>query len=326
MAFLVFDFFFWSQIELLKQVFTFQISFTEFYFQSYSFTTIYFFLPFFSFIVFLSCNIGRKNNFTLVDKLWSIITFASSVNLIVHDYLVYESISRKEIYLLALLAIWAWHLTVEYIRRGGLEPGHEDHRWPGVKSGKSNIQLFFFGIAFVAIWEPLMLVNITQPVSIILESRDKDAGVSDIFFLFAIAFFIYLERVFDDVQQNYQNAKRKYESLGEVTDEYTQDELERGFCTQGPFGFSRHPNFAAEQYIWLSLYLWGAYSSGRLINWSAIGTFSFLGFVYISAVHTEAHSSLKYPQYKLYQQSVAMLLPLPGYAWIEPVITKSKNQ
>jgi hypothetical protein len=116
---------------------------------------------------------------------------------------------------------------------------------------------------------------------------------------------------------DYQTAKKKYLETARVPYKFEQEDLDRGFVVTGLWSWSRHPNFAAEQAIWISLYQWSCFVTGSLYNWTAIGAIAYLGLFQASTWFTELITSRKYPEYKEYQQRVDMFIPrlssdLPG--------------
>lgn len=85
----------------------------------------------------------------------------------------------------------------------------------------------------------------------------------------------------------------------------------------GLWSYSRHPNFAAEQAIWVVLYQWSCFVSDSFYSWTAIGAASYLILFQASTWFTELISAQKYPEYKEYQQRVGKFVPkltsdLPG--------------
>ena len=112
---------------------------------------------------------------------------------------------------------------------------------------------------------------------------------------------------------DYHEAKKEYKKTAKVPQGFHQEDLERGFNTTGLFAYSRHPNFAAEQAVWVSLYGWSCWVTQTYYNWSAIGPIAYLILFQASTWFTELISAKKYPEYKEYQQRVGMFLPkLPG--------------
>lgn len=108
---------------------------------------------------------------------------------------------------------------------------------------------------------------------------------------------------------DFQNAKRSYRSSAKLPTGYNQKDLDRGFLTGGLWAYSRHPNFAAEQSVWVGLYLWSCYVTETYYNWSGIGVIGYLVLFQASTWFTELLSSGKYPEYKEYRKKVAMFVP-----------------
>ena len=108
-------------------------------------------------------------------------------------------------------------------------------------------------------------------------------------------------------------AKKEYQETAKVPRGYHQDVLDRGFNTTGLWAYSRHPNFAAEQSVWVVLYGWSCWVTKTYYNWSVIGAVAYLILFQASTWFTELISAKKYPEYKEYQQRVGKFLPkLPG--------------
>lgn len=138
-------------------------------------------------------------------------------------------------------------------------------------------------------------------------------------FLGLIAF----EYVADQQQWNYHQAKASYQKTAKAPQGYMRAQLERGFNTTGLFRFSRHPNFAAEQTIWVLLYAWSCWTTGSYYNWTLVGALSYLGVFAGSTPLTEGISASKYPEYSVYQKRVGRFLPkIFGKGWDEREMEK----
>lgn len=116
---------------------------------------------------------------------------------------------------------------------------------------------------------------------------------------------------------DYQTAKASYLKTAKVPHRYDQVDLDRGFVVTGLWTYSRHPNFAAEQAIWVALYQWSCFASDTLFNWAGIGAVGYLMLFQGSTWFTELITKKKYPQYVEYQRRVGKFLPkfssdLPG--------------
>lgn len=129
---------------------------------------------------------------------------------------------------------------------------------------------------------------------------------------------VVLEYFADGQMWDYQQAKKQYQATAKVPAGYTRAEMDRGFCTKGMWKYSRHPNFAAEQAIWLLLYQWACWLTGSAYNWSGVGVAAYLGVFAASTPLTESISSGKYPDYKAYRERVGRFLPqILGKGWDE---------
>jgi steroid 5-alpha reductase family enzyme len=123
---------------------------------------------------------------------------------------------------------------------------------------------------------------------------------------------------------DYQTAKKEYQETAKVPAGFMQADLDRGFVTSGLWGYSRHPNFAAEQSIWFLLYQWGCLGSSVLYNWTAVGP-SFLILLFQGSTWlTELITQGKYSEYTLYQKSVGRFLPTT-FRSFEAVISEPRK-
>jgi len=92
----------------------------------------------------------------------------------------------------------------------------------------------------------------------------------------------------------------------------------------GLWGYSRHPNFAAEQSIWFVLYQWSCYTTKTLYNWAGVGP-SFLIMLFQGSTWlTELITAGKYPEYRDYQQSVGMFAPAGFSTYKAPAAAVNK--
>jgi steroid 5-alpha reductase family enzyme len=110
-------------------------------------------------------------------------------------------------------------------------------------------------------------------------------------------------------QTDYQEAKKQYLKTAKVPHKFDQVDLDRGFVVTGLWSLSRHPNFAAEQAIWVVLYQWGCWDSEVLYNWTFVGAIGYLFLFQASTWFTELITGGKYPEYTEYQKRVGKFLP-----------------
>ncbi|KAK2808931.1 hypothetical protein FQN50_004204 [Emmonsiellopsis sp. PD_5] len=215
-------------------------------------------------------------------------------------------------------------LTYNYWRKGGYNIGSEDYRWVIVRNKVNNPFLFFlFNATFISLIQSILLVLITAPtyLFVLLSTIPNASQFQPIDFIFSpiIVFFIFIEALADQQQWKFQNAKKAYQQIARVPpeykDTYTSDDLDRGFVVSGPWAWCRHPNFAAEQAIWLTLYQWSCIKSQQYYHWAGIGALCYVLLFQGSTKLTESITAGKYPDYKQYQLLVGKFIPRLG---VEP--------
>jgi steroid 5-alpha reductase family enzyme len=160
----------------------------------------------------------------------------------------------------------------------------------------------------------VLLFIITAPTYILLLcSIITGDGLSsyDHFFSKSIFLLVLVEFFADQQQWEFHGAKEQYRRTAKVPKDhkYTREQLDRGFNTNGLWAWSRHPNFAAEQAVWMCLYQWCCCESGTFMNWCFVGALSYLFLFQASTWLTELLSAGKYAEYKVYQQRVGKFLP-----------------
>lgn len=100
---------------------------------------------------------------------------------------------------------------------------------------------------------------------------------------------------------------------------FAANDLNRGFNTSGLWAWSRHPNFAVEQTIWLTLGVWSTFTAEVPYAWTLVPGFSLVLLFQGSTWLTELITAGKYPEYKEYQRQVGMFAPnLLGFGPYNP--------
>jgi steroid 5-alpha reductase family enzyme len=174
---------------------------------------------------------------------------------------------------------------------------------------------------FISLAQSFLLWSITTPTYVLLlASRISTAhptegdvpiwGMSDLVASGLIIAMVLVSAVADQQQWHFQNAKKDYQKTAKVPANFEQADLDRGFVTTGLWAYSRHPNFAAEQTVWVAMYQWCCLVTGSLVNWTAIGAVSYLILFQASTWFTELVSTEKYPDYKLYQRKIGKFYPI----------------
>jgi len=190
--------------------------------------------------------------------------------------------------------------------------------------------MFIFDVLFISTAQSVLLFSITTPTYILLlASRltGLQMQTTDIVIARLLMACVLFEFFADQQQWDFHQAKNQYQSTAKVPPKYTRAEMDRGFGTSGLWRYSRHPNFLAEQTIWVLLYQWCCYETNTLFNYAAVGAASYLILFQSSTWLTEKISAGKYPEYKEYQQRVGKFLPkLSGHAWDEYVEAQEKKK
>ncbi|KAJ9495364.1 hypothetical protein LTR99_002784 [Exophiala xenobiotica] len=260
-----------------------------------------------------------NKNYSQVDRVWSILPTIYNIHYAVYAHLAGIETTRLDL-VAVISAIWSTRLTYNYYRKGGYSIGSEDYRWAIVKKQVGPGVFFLFNIIFISLAQSLLLASVTTPSYVLLltsrlatyNSSVSSFSLEDVVASAMMLSAIATSFIADQQQWNYQNAKSAYRQNAKVPAGYEQEDLDRGFLTKGLFAYSRHPNFAAEQTVWVVLYLWSCLATGTWYNWTGLGAASYLILFQSSTWLTELLSAQKYPEYKLYQRKVGKFLPSLG--------------
>ncbi|PGH15094.1 hypothetical protein AJ79_02620 [Helicocarpus griseus UAMH5409] len=258
-----------------------------------------------------------NRNYSQVDRSWSILPVIFNAH-----YAIWARLHGLPTGIIDTIwgasLIWGARLTYNYWRKGGYKPGSEDYRWQIVKSKLNNPFLFFlFNLTFISLVQPVLLALITAPTYVFLLLSSTPEGskyeLLDSIFSSIMVFFVFIEALADQQQWKFQNAKKEYNQTARVPPQYkgtySNDDLSRGFNVSGLWAWSRHPNFLAEQAVWLTLYQWSCYKSQQYYNWSGIGALCYMLLFQGSTRLTERITANKYPEYKQYQRLVGKFIP-----------------
>ena len=188
-----------------------------------------------------------------------------------------------------------------------------------MRSKINNRFLFtIFNIVFISLTQSLLLLLINTPTyTFLLLSQSPEPATQ--FSLPDLAFsrfafcLIIIEYFADQQQWDFHSAKHVYQKTARVPDQYkdqfSPEDLDRGFVVSGLWSWSRHPNFVTEQAIWLTLYLWSCYRTESYIQWTGLGALGYLLIFQGSTRLTEWISAGKYPEYREYQARVGRFIP-----------------
>ncbi|KIH92200.1 hypothetical protein SPBR_02885 [Sporothrix brasiliensis 5110] len=251
-----------------------------------------------------------NRNYSQVDRCWSLLPTVYIAHFNLWSRLAGAHSGRLDAALL-FSAIWSIRLTYNYARKGGYDVGSEDYRWEIVKNAVPKWLFHIFNLTFIAFFQSVLLFAIAAPAYTLLLTGtiERDLTFADAAFAAVEICIVAFEYVADQQQWDYQTAKYKYRASDKVPAGFDKSTLDRGFLAEGLWAYSRHPNFAAEQSVWIVLYQWSCYATGTLYSWAGIGALVLVLLFQGSTALTERITSGKYPGYREYQKQVGMFVP-----------------
>lgn len=244
------------------------------------------------------------DNYSQTDKMWSI------APIIYTWYITWSADMDSRLVLMTILVtLWGLRLTYNFNRRGGYSwkfwEGEEDYRWAIVRKKpflQSKWRWRLFNLFFIALYQNTLILLFTLPI--LAAYNGKPISWMDYALAFLFLFFLIIETIADQQQWNFQTRKHK---LIKEKKALKGDYL-KGFLTSGLWAYARHPNYFAEQAIWIVFYLFSVVATGNWINWSIIGCLLLVLLFYNSSVFSEEITATKYPDYKKYQARVGRFL------------------
>lgn len=245
-------------------------------------------------------------NYSQVDKLWSLMP-------LVYGWMTVAAYPSPRVYLMAaLVTLWGMRLSYNFYRKGGYSiipwEGEEDYRWKILRETSSLQGRFRFGLfnlLFISFYQNLLILLFSTPMLMAALYPDVPLGATDLVAAVLMLLFLVTETIADNQQFRFQREKRRQHEGDPL---YTNS-LEKGFLAEGLWKYARHPNFASEQAIWISFYLFSVAASGKWINFTLAGPVLLVLLFIGSSVMTEKISSSKYPEYSEYQKEVPKFIP-----------------
>lgn len=245
-------------------------------------------------------------NYSQVDKLWSTIPIA-------YGWIVafYSEFEPRITLMAVLITVWAVRLTYNFARRGGYSwrfwSGDEDYRWSLLRAKPGFEQEWkwvLFNLLFISAYQMGLILMMTLPAVKSMGS-ETPLEIADYIVAAVFLFFVVIEFIADQQQYDYQEAKWEKRRKGlELEPKY-----KIGFTHHGLWAYMRHPNYMAEQAVWIIFYLFSIIATGHVINWSIAGALLLVLLFKGSSDFSEEITAQKYPEYKRYQASVGRFLP-----------------
>lgn len=245
-------------------------------------------------------------NYSQVDKLWSLMPLA-------YAWITAVAFPSPRLFLMAsLVTVWGLRLSFNFYRKGGYSiipwEGEEDYRWKILRESnvlRGRLRFGLFNLLFISFYQNLLILLFSTPLLMAALYQGVPVGMTDLIAGVLMLLFIMTETIADNQQHRFQSAKHGLEETREVYGE----SLGKGFLTEGLWRYVRHPNFASEQAIWLSFYLFSVAASGKWINFTLMGPVLLVILFIGSSIMTEKISSGKYPDYTIYQREVPKFIP-----------------
>ena len=245
------------------------------------------------------------NNYSQVDKLWSLIPIAY-----VWMTVVKAGFEPRIVLMALLVTTWGIRLTYNFSRRGGFSirfwAGEEDYRWAVLRAKPEFAPKWcwvVFNLLFISMYQMGLIMLITLPA--VRSLGGSPVGWADYLIGALLLGFIVIETIADQQQWNYHKEKRKAMALGgDIPEKYR-----KGFVHTGLWGKVRHPNYAAEQAIWIVFYFFSVSATGNWLNWSVVGMILLVLLFWGSSNFSESISADKYSDYAEYRKKVSRFVP-----------------
>jgi steroid 5-alpha reductase family enzyme len=246
-----------------------------------------------------------SKNYSQVDKLWSLIPIAY-----VWITAVKSGMEPRIVLMAVMVSVWGLRLTYNFSRRGGYSirfwTGEEDYRWAVLRAKPeltAKWRWVVFNLFFISLYQMGLILLITLPA--VRSVGGTPLGWVDYLLAGLILGIVLIETLADQQQWNYHKEKREaIASGGEVPEKY-----KKGFVHTGLWGLMRHPNYAAEQAVWIAFYFFSVSATGNWLNWSVMGGILLVLLFWGSSNFSEAISAGKYPDYEEYKKRVPRFIP-----------------
>jgi steroid 5-alpha reductase family enzyme len=255
-------------------------------------------------VCFLASEITR--NYSQVDKLWSLMP-------IIYSWIAVIAKPSPRLWVMAcLVTVWGLRLSYNFYRKGGYSlipwKGAEDYRWQLMKKHpvlRGRFRFGLFNLIFISLYQNVLIFLFTSPMLLASQYPHQGLTALDLVAAILMAAFIITESIADNQQFRFHREKH----LNDPGLKRYQASLKKGFLAEGLWRYSRHPNFASEQGIWISFYFFGVAASGEWINFTAAGCLLLVLLFLGSTKLTEGISSRKYPEYAQYREEVPKFIP-----------------
>ncbi len=252
-------------------------------------------------------------NNSQVDKIWSLLPIAYCWIIAAKG-----GMHPRLVVIAVLVTLWGIRLTYNFARKGAYKlrfwEGEEDYRWEKVRAIpflQNKAVWMTFDFFFISGYQNALILMFTFPALVCMGSTAPFGWVDIVAAILMFGFIVY-ETVADEQQWKFQGKKwamiRSGKRLEELPAPYN-----KGFNTFGLWNVSRHPNYFAEQAIWVSLYIFSIGAGVGIVNWSMIGALLLIVLFTASTNLVEGISGDKYTEYAEYCKKVNKFFPGKKY-------------
>ncbi|CAM9579537.1 unnamed protein product, partial [Ectocarpus fasciculatus] len=252
------------------------------------------------------------NNVSKVDQIWSVTPVMYSWMFWLHYYFNHEGVAHIRLTVVTVMvSVWGARLTYNFWRKGGygnLITHEEDYRWPILREMMHPAVFFFFNLTFIATYQNVLLYLIALPTYFVMKGPSTTFTVFDLIVSCTFISLLAMETVADE--QHFQFQAKKYSFPSTVRKTHPDKDVRDGFFQSGLWKFSRHPNYFAEQMMWVCVYLFSIPTTRNLLHFCSIGCVLLILLFQGSIAFGESITKSKYPSYELYQRKVSRCIPV----------------
>lgn len=248
-------------------------------------------------------------NNSQVDKIWSLIPIAYCWIIAAKG-----DMHPRLVVMAVLVTLWGIRLTYNFAKKGAYKlrfwEGEEDYRWEKVRALpflQNKAVWMAFDLFFISGYQNALILMFTLPALVCMGSTEPFGWVDAIAAVLMFGFILY-ETIADKQQWDFQSKKWAMIKSGKTLEELPSP-YNKGFNTHGLWNVSRHPNYMAEQAIWVSFYIFSIGAGVGIINWSMIGALLLIVLFTASTNLVEGISGDKYPEYAEYCKKVNKFFP-----------------
>ena len=248
-------------------------------------------------------------NNSQVDKIWSLLPIAYCWIIAAKG-----GMHPRLVVMAVLVTLWGIRLTYNFAKKGAYKlrfwEGEEDYRWEKVRALpflQNKAVWMAFDLFFISGYQNALILMFTFPALVCMGSTEPFGWVDAIAAVLMFGFILY-ETIADKQQWDFQSKKWAMIKSGKTLEELPSP-YNKGFNTHGLWNVSRHPNYMAEQAIWVSFYIFSIGAGVGIINWGMIGALLLIVLFTASTNLVEGISGDKYPEYAEYCKEVNKFIP-----------------